>query len=91
MSDVKRSRGRPRADGPEIRITFRLRRGRFEAEDSLMDRLDQLTAGQRSRFIRRVLTTGEIDPILEREFARETERVTCALDALARMDDDEED
>jgi hypothetical protein len=58
-----------------------------------MDRLDQLTTGQRSRFIRRVLTTGEIDPILDREFARETERVTCALDALAafRMDDEEED
>ncbi|NJO00081.1 MAG: hypothetical protein HC875_41190 [Anaerolineales bacterium] len=59
----------------------------------MIDRLEQLNGtGQRSRFIRRVLTTGDIDPILEREFARETEQVTSALDAMASLwAEDEED
>jgi hypothetical protein len=59
-----------------------------------MDRLEQLKKGQRSRFIRRVLTTGDLEPVLEREFAKETRRVANAFDALATFwenDDDEED
>jgi hypothetical protein len=56
-----------------------------------MDRLEQLTPGQRSRFIRRVLTTGEIDSVLDREFTRETERVASALAGLASWGEDEED
>ncbi len=60
-----------------------------------MDRLAQLTeTGQRSRFIRRVLTIGDIEPILDQEFANETMHLTNALDAHATLwanDDDEED
>lgn len=89
--DTKRP-GRPRLNGEEIHVTFRLRRGRSIEEDTLMDRLGQLKQkGQRSRFIRRVLTTGEIDPILDREFARETERVSSALDAMASLWSDDDD
>lgn len=88
----KAKRGRPKATGEERLYCFKLRRGRSPAEDSLIDRLDQLTRnGQRSRFIRRVLTTGEIDPILEREFTHETERTASALTDLASFWDDDED
>ncbi len=75
-----------------MHVNFRLRRGRSEAEDRLFDRLAQLTRdGQRSRFIRRVLTTGEIEPVLDRELARETERLADALDGLATFWDEEDD
>jgi hypothetical protein len=87
-----KKRGRPKLEVEKMYIPFRLRRGRSEAEDNLMDRLAQLTeTGQRSRFIRHVLTTGDIEPVLDREFVRETERVASALDALATLwrDDDE--
>ena len=89
----KKSAGRPRIDGDELRVSFRLRRGRSDEEDLLFDRLEQLTgSGQRSRFIRRVLTTGEVEPTLAREFARETQKVSVALDAMAALwaDDDED-
>jgi hypothetical protein len=86
------NRGRPRLGGERLHVTFRLRRGRSEAEDRLFDRLAQLTRdGQRSRFIRRVLTTGEIEPVLDRELARETERLADALDGLATFWDEEDD
>lgn len=86
-----RKAGRPALDVESITVTFRLRRERSQAEDMLMDRLAKLTERrQRSRFIRRVLTTGEIDLVLDREFARETERVGSALDALATYFDDDD-
>ncbi len=87
--------GRPKLNGEKMLVCFRLRRGRSDAEDNLMDRLAQLTeTGQRSRFIRRVLTTGDIEPILDQEFANETTHLTSALDAHATFwaeDDDDED
>ncbi len=90
-----KKRGRPKLNGEQMYIPFRLRRGRSDAEDNLMDRLAQLTeTGQRSRFIRRVLTTGDIEPILDQEFANETTHLTSALDAHATFwadDDDDED
>jgi hypothetical protein len=56
-----------------------------------MDRLEQLKESrQRSRYLRRVLTTGEIDAVLDREFARETEQVANALDAMASLWDDDD-
>ena len=96
MTDSKKhskKRGRPKLSGEQMYVPFRLRRGRSEEEDNLMDRLAQLEPGQRSRFIRRVLTTGDIEPVLEREFARETKRVANAFDALATFwaNDDDED
>jgi len=57
----------------------------------LIDRLKELPARQRSRFIRRVLTTGDIDPILEREFARESEWAANSLAGLGSWGDEEED
>ena len=90
MSDKKSNRGRPPVPGQQIKITFRLRSDRSEAEDALIERLAELPPRHRSRFIRRVLTTGDIDAVLDREFARETEQVTSALDALATYWDDEE-
>jgi len=89
----KKKRGRPPAGGAETIYCFKLRRGRSVEEDGLIDRLTQLTGtGQRSRFIRRVLTTGDIEPILERELARESEKVASALDAMASLwAEDEED
>ncbi len=83
MSDKKSSRGRPKLYTETMRLTFRLRKGRSEAEDALVERLGLLKKGQRSRFLRRVLTTGDIEPVLEREFAKETECVANAVDALA--------
>ncbi len=99
MSDKKqnnrrqanRGRGRPPIPGRQLRVTFRLRQGRSPAEDGLLERLDQLPARHRSRFIRRVLTTGDIDPILDRELARESARVGSALDALATYYDEGDD
>lgn len=72
-------------------IPFRLRKGRSEAEDQLIDRLLQLPDRSRSRFIRRVLTTGDIEPVLASEFSKETEAVTSALDALASLWGDDEE
>lgn len=87
----KRGPGRPPVPGERIKISFRLRRGRTPAEDALMDRLEQLKESrQRSRYLRRVLTTGEIDAVLDREFARETEQVANALDAMASLWDDDD-
>jgi hypothetical protein len=77
--------------GESLYIPFRLRQGRSEAEDALIARLKAMPSRQRSGFIRRVLTTGDIDPILNREFARETERVTSALSGLASFWDDNEE
>lgn len=96
MSDKKphrkRKRGRPRVNEEQIKVSFRLRRGRNSAEDALMDRLSLLTESrQRSRYLRRVLTTGEIDAVLDRELAQETQRVANALDAMAGLWDDDED
>jgi hypothetical protein len=91
MSDKKSSRGRPALPGQQIKISFRLRQGRSQAEDALISRLDQLPPRHRSRFIRRVLTTGDIDAVLDREFERETGRVTAALDAMAGLWDDDDD
>jgi hypothetical protein len=90
--NTKKTRGRPRLDQESLYIPFRLRRGRSTAEDALIERLQQLPPRQRSRFIRRVLTTGEVDPVLEREFARESRWAASALDSLgSSWDDDEED
>jgi hypothetical protein len=91
--NTTKKRGRPRVEGKTLYIPFKLRRGRSVEEDALIDRLEQLIGtGQRSRFIRRVLTTGDIDPILNREFARESEKVASALDAMASLwAEDEED
>jgi hypothetical protein len=86
-----KKRGRPRVEGRKIRITFRVREGRSVAEDNLFDRLEQLPQRQRSRFIRRVLTTGDIDPILDREFARESEWAATSLAGLGSWGDEEED
>jgi hypothetical protein len=82
-------RGRPPVSGRQIKITFRLRCGRSAAEDALIARLDQLPPRHRSRFIRRVLTTGDIETVLDRELARETERVASALDAMAGLWDED--
>lgn len=71
-------------------IPFRLRKGRSIEEDQLIDRLLQLPDRSRSRFIRRVLTTGDIEPVISREFSQETEKVTSALDALASLWGDDE-
>jgi hypothetical protein len=91
MSDLKRSRGRPRVEGREIRITFRLREGRAEAEDKLFERLTELPERQRSRFIRRVLTTGEIDAVIDRELARESLWAATALAGLGSWGEDEDE
>jgi hypothetical protein len=83
--------GRPRLSGKSIHITLRLRQGRSPQEDRLIERLERLGKGQQSRFLRAVLTTGDIEPILDAELAQETGRVTAALDAMAMMwngDDD---
>lgn len=73
--------------------SFWLRPGISEEQDRLIERLDQFTAkGQRSRFIRRVLTTGDVEPILDREFTKETVKVASALEGLASFwDNDEEE
>jgi hypothetical protein len=89
-----KKRGRPRIEGDEFHITFRLRRGRAEAEDRLIDRLEQLTGrGQRSRYIRRVLTTGDVEPVLEREFEQESAAIAAGLDSMFDLwsIDEEED
>jgi hypothetical protein len=83
-------RGRPRAFGETVRLNLRLREGRSPEEDRLIERLAQLPKGQRSRYVRRVLTTGDVEPILDAELERETGRVASALDALATMWDGEE-
>ncbi len=72
-------------------IPFRLRKGRSEAEDLLIERLLQLPDRSRSRFIRRVLTTGDIEPVIDREFSQETEAITNALDAMASLWGDDEE
>ena len=71
-------------------IPFRLRKGRSIEEDQLINRLLQLPDRSRSRFIRRVLTTGDIEPVISREFSQETEKVTSALDALVSLWGDDE-
>lgn len=73
-----------------IYIPFRLKKGRSIEEDQLIDRLLQLPDRSRSRFIRRVLTTGDIEPVISREFSQETEKVTSALDALVSLWGDDE-
>jgi hypothetical protein len=84
------TKGRPRIFGKMVRLNLRLREGRSPEEDRLIERLEQLPKGQRSRYVRRVLTTGDVEPILDAELERETGRVASALDALATMWDDEE-
>ena len=82
--------GKRKLNVEQLYIPFRLRRGRSQAEDDLIDRLKQLQPRQRSLFIRRVLTTGEIDAVLDREFALETARVASALDSMGDSWDDED-
>jgi hypothetical protein len=75
-----------------MRLNLRLREGRSPEEDRLMERLEQIEKGRRSRFLRAVLTTGDVEPILDAQLEQETDRVASALDAMAAMwnDDDEE-
>jgi len=81
--NTNNKRGRPRLEVDELHITFRLRRGRSEAEDRLIERLGQLTGrGQLSRYIRRVLTTGDIEAVLEREFEQESAAIAAGLDGM---------
>jgi hypothetical protein len=85
------TRGRPKLPGKSIHITLRLREGRSPEEDRLIERLEQLEKGRRSRFLRTVLTTGDVEPVLDAQLEQETERVASALDAMATMwngDDD---
>lgn len=87
-------RGRPRVEGEQIHVSLRFRRGRSEAEDNLIDRLVELVQrGQRSRYIRRVLLTGDVEPVLDRVFEEESELVQSRLDAMFDMwqDEDEEE
>jgi len=86
-------RGRPRLQGEQLHITLRFRTGRSEEEDRLFERLQELGArGQRSRYIRRVLLTGDVEPVLDHIFQQETERVQQGLDAMFDLwEDDDED
>ena len=76
--------------GKTVRLNLRLREGRSPEEDRLIGRLEQLPKGQRSRYLRRVLATGEVEPLLDAELEQETGRVASALDAMAAMWDSEE-
>lgn len=91
ICNTKKGPGRPKLDTEQLYIPFRLRRGRSDKEDALIGRLKQLPPRQRSRFIRRVLTTGEIDAVLDREFARESEWAASALDMMGSEWDEEEE
>lgn len=90
---TQKKRGRKPAKFERKYYSFWLRPGLSEEQDRLIERLNQLTAkGQRSRFIRRVLTTGDVEPVLEREFIKETDKVANALGGLASFwDNDEEE
>lgn len=81
--------GRKKLNVEQIYISFRLRRGRSQEEDQLMDRLNKLVVRSRSRYIRNVLTTGEMDAVLDRALAQETARVKSALDSMGDSLDDE--
>jgi hypothetical protein len=85
------NRGRPKLHQEAIIVAIRFRRGRSQAEDELIDRLKQLPALRgRSRYIRRVLTTGELDAVLDRELAHETARVASALDTMGDSWDEDD-
>jgi hypothetical protein len=75
--------GRPKLNQESIIVATRFRYGRSPEEDELMDRLKQLPVMRsRSRYIRRVLTTGELDAVLDRELSHETARVASALNSM---------
>ena len=85
------NRGRPKLHQEAIIVAIRFRRGRSQKEDELLDRLKQLPVMRgRSRYIRRVLTTGELDAVLDRELAHETERVASALDSMGDTWDEDD-
>jgi hypothetical protein len=85
-------RGRPRLGGDQLLICIRFRAGRSEEEDRLFERLQELAAhGQRSRYIRRVLLTGDVEPVLDSVFQEETARVRQGLDAMFDLWDDDGD
>lgn len=87
-----RRRGRPPLGGQQLHITLRFRTGRSEEEDRLFERLQELGArGQRSRYIRRVLLTGDIEPILDRIFEEESDRVKAGFDAMFEMWEEEDE
>jgi hypothetical protein len=84
-------RGRPRLRGEQLLIALRFRTGRSEEEDRLIERLQELGArGQRSRYIRRVLLTGDVEPVLDRLFQEESELVGARLDAMFDLWDDDD-
>jgi hypothetical protein len=99
MSDEKnfcdtknRGRGRPPLGGQQLHVTLRFRTGRSEGEDHLFERLQELGArGQRSRYIRKVLLTGDIEPILDRIFEEESEIVQSRLDDMFNLWEEDED
>ena len=89
ICNTKNTRGRPRVSGQQLHVTLRLRQGRSEEEDRLIERLQELVQrGQRSRYIRRVLLTGDVEPVLDRVFQEETELITSRLDAMFDLWDD---
>jgi hypothetical protein len=83
---TKNRRGRPRAAGRAIRLSLRIR-GQSEEEDRLIDKIESLSPGQRSRYIRRRLLTGDAEQVLD-QVIQETELVQSRLDM---MWDDQED
>lgn len=88
----RQPRGRPRLPGETLLICFRLRKGDTERENDLFDRMQELgERGQRSRVIRKILLTGEVEPVLDRVFQQETERVQQGLDAMFDLWEDDED
>lgn len=73
-------RGRPCKPGCSRRFTIRLREGEPD-DDAILQRLARLPVGQRSAYIRRVLTGAPVED-LEEPIVRESVGLTVALDGM---------